>query len=114
MQEYIKHEMCQFNTGCACDVSYKDGEPVRQCDKCGFNPVIAKERKRKLNALQFLRDANTPTNCNIITGAIVIGADAKPVTMKISRSPQGNFVVRLPDKTLVIPGKQVKETINGR
>lgn len=103
--------MCIYNSGVSCDVTIKNGEEIRKCSGCGWNPAVEKARKAKMNAQQFVRDANAPAPTFVIAGAIVNGQNADPVTLRCSKSPMGNLVLKLPGGTIVVPWKTVKDAM---
>ena len=105
---------CHYNSACQCEEKEKNGYLVRGCDKCGWNPEVAKKRKEQMLAEQFMRDANAPTRRFIVVGARVKVGNAKPVTMVCQKSPQGNLCIKIGDETLVVPGGTAKEVVNGR
>lgn len=112
--DYQKDMVCKFNPGVVCSVKFVNGEEVRECLGCGWNPAVEASRKAKLNAAQFVRDANAPTTTYIIDGAIVHGSNADPVTLRCSKSPHGNLVVKMGAATIVIPGKTVMDAMGSK
>lgn len=106
-------KFCKYNSGVVCSNLTPENEK-EICGKCGWSPEIDKARKAKLNAEQFIRDANAPVTTFIIAGAVVRGSAADPVTIRCSKSPQGNLVLKLPSGTIVVPGKTVMDAMGSR
>ena len=106
--------LCKHNPGVGCEAEITPENEEKICGKCGWNPKVCEARKAKLNAAQFIRDANAPTSVFIISGAVIVGNDADPVSIRVSKSPQGNLVLKLPGRAIVVPGKTVMEAMRGK
>ena len=106
--------LCKHNPGVGCDAVITPETEEKICGKCGWNPKVFEARKAKLNAAQFIRDANAPTSVFIISGAIIVGDNAEPVSIRVSKSPQGNLVLKLPGRTIVVPGKTVMDAMRAK
>lgn len=109
----MKGTMCKYNSGVQCD-NYADPEQQKLCGKCGWHPTVEAMRKGKMTAEQFIRDVHAPATTHIITGAIIQNDEARAATIKLKRSPLGNFVLTMEGRNIVIPGKAVQAAMGNK
>lgn len=79
---------CKFNNGVACDPEKAN------CGKCGWNPKVDRERKRRFSLRLLGRREESQTVSKTVSGLAATMQGAKPVqlVLSLSRNKNGEFV----------------------